>query len=101
MADFGLNPQNNSVPATSGIGVARLVLFDISAAWLLAYQFRLLPEDLDLTTFVPFCALVGGFSGAARAIVFNDPDEFPKAESFRGALYGTIFGFFFICFGAL
>ena len=81
--------------------VLRVFIFDLGAPFLLAYQYRFLPDELDLLSFVPFCALVGGLAGAGRALILNQPEEFPKGESIRGALYGVIFGFFFICFGTL
>lgn len=87
-----------NVPRSSGLGI-RLFLFDVALPFLLAYQFRLLPKELDLTIMVPFCALIGGLSNAARALLLDEREDFPKAESVRGALYGALFGFFFVCFG--
>jgi H+/Cl- antiporter ClcA len=86
---------------TASVLLARILLLDLAAPFLLSYQYHLLPNDLNLPSFVPFCALVGGFAGAARAVVLNRPEDFPKAASLRGAFYGALFGFFFICFGSL
>jgi hypothetical protein len=84
----------------SSLGL-RLLLMDVAVPFLLAYQYRLLPAEIDLTVMVPFCALIGGLSGAARALLLNEPERFPKAESVKGALYGALFGFFFVCFGTI
>lgn len=62
-------------------------------------RFRFLPSELDAVSFVPFCALIGGMTGAARHVVFYGFEKFPKRESFRGAFLGVLFGLFFIGFG--
>lgn len=79
----------------------KLVVLDVVSPFLLAYEYQLLPEELDLTVVVPFCAFIGGLTGAGRALLMDDPEKFPKAESLRGTLYGAIFGFFFVFFGVL
>lgn len=95
-------PAIEKVLPGRALGVAmRLVLLDVVSPFVLAYEYRLLPEELDLTIVVPFCAFVGGLAGAGRALLMNEPEKFPKSESLRGTLYGAIFGFFFVFFGVL
>lgn len=80
--------------------INRYLLGDLAlAALLAATRTRFLPQEVDAVSFVPFCALVGGMTGAARHVLFNGFDRFPRQESFRGAFLGTLFGFCFVAFG--
>jgi hypothetical protein len=62
-------------------------------------KFQVLPSELDAVSFVPFCALIGGMTSAARHVILHGFEKFPAQESFRGAFLGALFGLLFVGFG--
>jgi hypothetical protein len=62
---------------------------------------RFLPKEITAANFLPFCAFVGGISGAFLGTLSQDRRRFPAKESFRGVVVGAIFGVAFVTFGSL